>query len=107
VAALADNPSVRALTADSAFLAAAAQLGLAPAQPGTEALAQTLATQVAPLARAVQTLSVDGEVRRLKSDREFTRLLEQGNFAALVASPQFNQLASKVLDVLRQGSTGR
>ena len=102
VDALARNPVVRSLAADPGFLAAASQLGLAPGQPGNEALAQTLATQVAPLARAVQKLSNDGEMRRLMASPEFSRLLEQGNFAALAASPQFTQLAGRVMDALRQ-----
>lgn len=107
VDALAKNPVVRRLAADPGFLAAAAQLGLAPGQPGNEALAQTLATQVAPMARAVQKLSSDGEINRLMGSPEFTRLLEQGNFAALAASPQFNQLMSRMMGVLRQDRAGR
>lgn len=103
VSALASNASVRALAADSSFLNAASQLGLAPGQPGNDALAQTLATQVAPLARAVQTLSTDREIQRLVASPEFRRLLDQGNFAALASSPQFNQLASRVMETLRQG----
>jgi len=102
VAALSRAPAVRSLAADRQFLAAAAQLGVAPGQPGGEALAQTLATQVAPLVRAAQVLRNDGEVQQLLESPEFRRAMDQGNVAALLRSPQFNRLTERLMDALRQ-----
>jgi len=107
VAALSRAPALRSLAADRQFLDAAAQLGMAPGQPGGDALAQTLATSVAPLARAVQSLRDDGEMRRLLEDPQFKRLVDQGNMAALLRSPQFGQLANRLMDALRQGGAAR
>jgi len=105
VAALSHAPAVRSLAADRQFLAAAAQLGLAPGQPGGEALAQTLATQVAPLVRAAQVLRNDGEVQHLLESPEFRRAIDQGNVAALLRSQQFNRLTERLMAALRQDST--
>jgi len=107
VAALSHAPAVRSLASDRQFLDAAAQLGLAPGQPGGDALAQTLATQVAPLARAVHSLRTDGEGQRLLDDPAFKRLVDEGNVVALLKSPQFNQLASRVMAALRQDGGDR
>lgn len=105
VQALANNAAVKSLATDRSFLDAASQLGFAPGQPGGQAMAQALATNVAPLARAVQELTSDDQVQRILNSPDFKRMIEQGDFRALASDPRFNQLANRLFESLRRGAT--
>lgn len=102
--AVAANPAIRSLAGDTAFLAAAGQLGVVPAGTGSDQLAAQLVSNVGPLVRSVQSMRDDPEMKRMLENPDMRRLMEEGNFAAIATDPRFNELAGRVLERLRSGA---
>jgi uncharacterized membrane protein required for colicin V production len=102
-ATLAGSATVRSLASDTAFLAAVQKIGVTPGGAGTEELAAQLVRQVGPLVRSVESVQSDPEIRRMMDSPELRGMMQRGDFAALVANPQFNQLAGRILARLRSG----
>jgi len=99
VQSLQRNADFQAMARDTAFLTAAAQIGLGGMGGG--AMAQQMVTQVGPLMRTLESLGSDREFQRTLHDPAFRRLLDDGNVPGIMASRQFHQLVSRVLDRLR------
>ena len=101
---LAQNEVLLGLANDEFFLEAATRLELVgiDAGPGS-ASAVELAQSMAPIARTIQALLDDPEVRAQLENPELRERIQAGDIRALATDPDFNRLAAKVLSVLRAG----
>ena len=101
-AGLSGNAGVRALSADTSFLAAAGRLGILPPGADGAALPENLASRVGPLVRRVESLRADSGIARMMDDPEMKRMMDRGDFAALAGNRRFNDLAGRLLEKLRE-----
>jgi Colicin V production protein/Domain of unknown function (DUF4124) len=106
---VASHRAVAKLSRDPDFVARASRLGLlqeGPAGLSPEEVQRQLADHLTPMARAVQGLARDPEVKRLLSDELLVLRLEQRDVWALANDPKFNRLAELVLMRLRAEAPG-
>jgi uncharacterized membrane protein YeaQ/YmgE (transglycosylase-associated protein family) len=98
VASVSSYPVIVELSRDVDFWVAAERLSLVEEGPSrTEALASGLV----PVARTVETLLADEEIQSLLEKSELIERMRGGDLSALVTDTDFNQLAGRILTVLR------
>ena len=109
VEGLARTEALRGLAGDQAFLDAAARLEMVGPDATTgRASAEELVEALAPIARTIQALLDDPEIREQLNNPELRERIQGGDIRALATDPDFNRLAAKVLKVLRSsGGAGR
>lgn len=99
-----DRRSLAPLAHDDALLESAYGAGLIhedPAALSPEERERAVADGIGPLVGVVQELVADPTVRDLLADPVLRSKIQRGNMAELAQDPKFNQLAARVMEVVR------
>jgi len=102
IASVSAYPSVRELSSDSTFWAAAERLSLVSEGDSPE---EALASGLEPVAKTLDKLLADEEIRSLVADSDLMERMRNGDLASLATDPDFNRLAGRVLSLLRGAKT--
>jgi Colicin V production protein len=101
IVAVSDYPSIKELSADPTFRAAAERLSLLGEGSSP---AEALASGLVPVAETLEDLLADEEIAALVTDTELMARVRKGDLTSLATDTDFNRLARRVLTVLRAGT---
>jgi Colicin V production protein len=97
VASVSSYPSIRELADDPEFVDAARRLSL---MEDGGSPPEALSAGLAPVARTVEALMADEEIRALVTDSDLMARIRGGDIKSLAMDPDFNRLAGRVLALL-------
>lgn len=98
--ALAASPAMQALAGNRAFTDGVQRLGLVTAQGDGAIDAKTLAAQLSPVMRSIESVRGNPDVQRQLADPHMRQLLESRNVPAMLADPAFNTLIGRLFSQL-------